>query len=78
MSYLFNLYKYIYYNFCIYKNDDDNNNDDNNNDENYIYDNIDINQKVDLDKMIISSLVCNNIEIPFFEIKTFNSQCMKK
>ena len=77
MSYLFNLYKYIYYNFCIYKNDDDDDND-----EVVNFYNIDINknlnQKIDLDKMIISSLVCNNIEIPFFEIKTFNSQYMKR
>ena len=73
MSYLFNLYKYIYYNFCIYKSDDD----DTDNEDINCY-NIDLNKKVDLDKMIISSLVCNNIEIPFFEIKTFNSQYMNR
>ena len=74
MFYLFNLYKYIYYNFCVYKNHDDN--DENNQNVNCY--NIDINKEVDSDKMIISSLVCNNIEIPFFEIKTFNSQYMKR
>ena len=86
MSYLFNFYKYIYYNFCIYKNDDNDNNNDNNdnnnNDDNN--DNHNINKKsgnnlnLDLDKLIISSLVCNNIEIPFYEIKTFNSEYMKR
>jgi len=77
MSYLFNFYKYIYYNFCIYKNDDNDDNNDNN-------DNHNINKKsgnnlnLDLDKIIISSLVCNNIEIPFYEIKTFNLEYMKR
>jgi len=75
MAYLYNLYKYIYYNFCIYKDEDDNDNYSNNE---YAQKKFNNEVNIDLDKIIISSLVCNNVEIPFFEIKTFNSQYMKR
>jgi hypothetical protein len=74
--YLFNLYKYIYYNFCVYKKDDIDD------DEKDTYNNVNLNKLLNnnynnrvilnLDEIIINSMVYNNIEIPFYEIKSYN------
>ena len=68
---LYNLYKYIYYNYCIYKNNDIDNNINDNLPITYNY----YNHRVidNLDDIIFNSMVCNNIEIPFYELKYYNS-----